>query len=156
MPSCCESSKPSLSSLNNCHSPSDPLKRRARVTSYFSSLSPVLSALLHSSCCWLPVGYTYSRTLLLPTLTSLTIINFIQTLLDLTTLGSASAAAFNHLRPVFLAVTLLVLLDSIRRQGLNRHNLVRILLSGLVLIFPRAFDYYQQPVTTNLSKKSCH
>merc|ERR1711939_430628 len=132
MPSCCESSKPSLSSLNNCHSPSDPLKRRARVTSYFSSLSPVLSALLHSSCCWLP------------------------TLLDLTTLGSASAAAFNHLRPVFLAVTLLVLLDSIRRQGLNRHNLVRILLSGLVLIFPRAFDYYQQTVTTNLSKKSCH
>merc|ERR1711939_76244 len=103
MPSCCESSKPSLSSLNNCHSPSDPLKRRARVTSYFSSLSPVLSALLHSSCCWLPI-----------------------------------------------------LLDSIRRQGLNRHNLVRILLSGLVLIFPRAFDYYQQTVTTNLSKKSCH
>lgn len=148
--------KASLPSLNKRHPPSDSIKRRSWFTSCLTFLSPVLSALLHSSCCWLPVGYTSSHTLILPTLTALMTINLIQTLLDLTSIGSASAAAFSHLRPVFSAVTLLILLDSIRRQGLNRHNVLRILVSGLVLILPTALGYYQQPVTTDPSRESCH
>jgi hypothetical protein len=80
----------------------------------------------------------------------------VQTLLDLTSIGSASAATVSSLRPVFLTLTVLILIDSIRRQGLNRHNLLRILASAFVLVFPKVLGYYQQAVAVETPKHSCH
>jgi hypothetical protein len=79
-----------------------------------------------------------------------------QTLLDLTSIGSASAATVSNLRPIFLSITVLILLDSIRRQGLNRHNLIRMLASGLVLLLPKVLGYYQKAVEIDAPKHSCH
>jgi hypothetical protein len=79
-----------------------------------------------------------------------------QTLLDLTSIGSASAATISSLRPVFLSITVLILLDSIRRQGLNRHNLLRIFASVLVLFIPKIQGYYQEAVAIETPKYTCH
>jgi hypothetical protein len=79
-----------------------------------------------------------------------------QTVLDLTSIGSASAATVSKLRPVFLTITVLILLDSIRRQGLNHRNLLRILASVLVLFIPKIQGYYQQAVAPETPKHSCH
>ncbi|KLJ06302.1 hypothetical protein EMPG_10286 [Blastomyces silverae] len=78
-------------------------------SSLFSFVSPVASALLHSSCCWLP------------------------TLLDAFSIGSASASQFQSLRPFFFWVTLLILAESVRRNGLNRRTFYRIAISGFFL-----------------------
>ncbi|PMD36335.1 hypothetical protein L207DRAFT_637458 [Hyaloscypha variabilis F] len=130
MSSCCEAPKSSQSSKDNISSKS--IDKNSGFTSWIDSSAPVLSALLHSSCCWLP------------------------TLLDLTSIGSASAATVSNLRPVFLSITVLILLDSIRRQGFNRHNLLRILISSLVLFIPRLQSYYQQATAVETPKHSCH
>ncbi|KAH8795269.1 hypothetical protein BGZ57DRAFT_1012081 [Hyaloscypha finlandica] len=114
MSSCCEAPKSSQSPSSKGDTSSKSVQKGSGVTSWLGSFAPVFSALLHCSCCWLP------------------------TLLDLTSIGSASAATISSLRPVLLSITVLILLDSIRRQGLNRHNLLRIFASVLVLL-PRPF-----------------
>ncbi|KIM95385.1 hypothetical protein OIDMADRAFT_34148 [Oidiodendron maius Zn] len=79
-----------------------------------------------------------------------------QTLLDLNPIGSASAATVSNLRPTFVTITVLILLGSLRRQGLNRHNLLRIVASDLVLLFPKALSYYQEATAVETPKHSCH
>lgn len=132
MSSCCEAPKSSLSPSSKKESSSESAQKDSAVVSWIDSFVPVFSALLHSSCCWLP------------------------TLLDLTSIGSASAATVSNLRPIFLSITVLILLDSLRRQGFNRHNLIRILASGLVLVLPKVLGYYQKAVAIDAPKHSCH
>ncbi|KAH8763939.1 hypothetical protein F5882DRAFT_19942 [Hyaloscypha sp. PMI_1271] len=132
MSSCCEAPKSSQSPSSKGDTSSKSVQKGSGVTSWIGSFAPVFSALLHSSCCWLP------------------------TLLDLTSIGSASAATISSLRPVFLSITVLILLDSIRRQGLNRHNLLRIFASVLVLFIPKIQGYYQEAVAIETPKHTCH
>lgn len=133
MSSCCSATPDSsTSSSANAQPPCELSQSQSFFKSYYSSLSPLFSALLHSSCCWLP------------------------TLLDLTSIGSASAASITRLRPVFLAITIVIILDSLRRQGLSRHNVIRIVLSALVLLLPQIHGSYQKITTVGPPKKSCH
>ncbi|EEH37708.2 hypothetical protein PAAG_08126 [Paracoccidioides lutzii Pb01] len=86
-------------------------------SSRFSLISPVVSALLHSSCCWLP------------------------TLLDFFSFGSASASQFQTLRPFFFWATLLILAESVRRNGLDRRAFFRITISGFFLALPQLSQF---------------
>ena len=149
MASCCEAPKPSQTQSRKGDISSSSDHKNSGLTAWVDSFAPVLSALLHSSCCWLPV-----RILLLSS--SWPNAHVTQTLLDLTSIGSASAATVSNLRPVFLTITVLVLFDSIRRQGFNRHNLLRIVVSTLVLCIPRIQSYYQQAAPVDTPKHSCH
>ncbi|PGH33749.1 hypothetical protein GX50_03406 [[Emmonsia] crescens] len=109
MASCCDSNnerKTSSDSKTDSKTARDP---NSTGSSRFSLISPIASALLHSSCCWLP------------------------TLLDFFSIGSASASQFQSLRPFFFWVTLLILAESIRRNGLDRRTFYRIAISGFFL-----------------------
>ncbi|OJD28176.1 hypothetical protein ACJ73_00413 [Blastomyces percursus] len=86
-------------------------------SSPFSFVSPVASALLHSTCCWLP------------------------SLPDAFSIGSASASQFQSLQPFFFWVTLLILAEGIRRNGLDRRTFYRIAISGFFLAFPRLSNF---------------
>ncbi|OBT67353.1 hypothetical protein VE03_02995 [Pseudogymnoascus sp. 23342-1-I1] len=132
MPSCCDQPKESSSPNKADASSKDPCNNQESLASRLLSLSPVLSALLHSSCCWLPA------------------------VLDLTSIGSASAASISHLKPFFSAITLLVLVDSIRRQGFTSRNLLRALVSGLLLLLPTALAYFQPAAPVEAPRHSCH
>jgi hypothetical protein len=159
MSSCCDPPKPSLSSPNKSNPPSqDSHNDQESLASHLLSLSPVLSALLHSSCCWLPVGYfNASRFIHHPILTRLVTTNFVvQAVLDLTSIGSASASSISHLRPFFSAITFLVLMDSIGRHGFTNRNLLRSLVSVLILLFPTALAYFQPTAPVEAPRHSCH
>ncbi|OAT10133.1 hypothetical protein BDBG_17306 [Blastomyces gilchristii SLH14081] len=101
-------------------------------SSLFSFVSPVASALLHSTCCWLP------------------------TLLDAFSIGSASASQFQSLRPFFFWVTLLILAEGIRRNGLDRRTFYRIAISGLFLALPRLSNLAKQVANPEATHHRCH
>jgi hypothetical protein len=139
MPECC-SSKPE---------PSEPPK---------SGLFAALSALLYSSCCWLPVFATQPRPILTCELT------LIQLLLDGLSLGSASATflqPLQHLKPALLALTVLLSVDTLRRRGLSCETLLRAALPVLVLLVPTALKAVRPANTNTLLQHqehhhSCH
>ncbi|ELR02988.1 hypothetical protein GMDG_05843 [Pseudogymnoascus destructans 20631-21] len=131
--SCCDQPKQSSSSPNKANAPSpDSPNNQESLSFRLPSISPVLSALLHSSCCWLPA------------------------LLDLTSIGSASVASISHLKPIFSAITVWVLMDSFRRQGVTSRNLLRALVSVLILLLPMALAYFQPAAPAEAPKHSCH
>ncbi|PLB54706.1 hypothetical protein P170DRAFT_460775 [Aspergillus steynii IBT 23096] len=70
---------------------------------------PESFALLSCSCCWLP------------------------TILDLVFAGSVTAASLQNLRYVFLAISILSLAWGLRREGLSRSMICRIVISGGML-----------------------
>jgi hypothetical protein len=143
MPSCCDSPKepPSYSDP-----PSGALFPR------LYSLSPIALSLLHSSCCWLPVStctHIYAQAIDL-------FLRSFQVLLDISSVGSASATALHRLRPLFLLTTLLLLIASVRREGLCRRSLLRIAVSGLVLGLPQLSTFARRSWTPTAAHKSCH
>ncbi|RJE22472.1 hypothetical protein PHISCL_05204 [Aspergillus sclerotialis] len=73
----------------------------ARLTRLASIILPEGSALLSSSCCWLP------------------------TVLDFVFAGSVTAAGVQKLRPIFLAISILTLAYSVARDGFTRSNIRR-------------------------------
>ncbi|ODH27262.1 hypothetical protein ACO22_04259, partial [Paracoccidioides brasiliensis] len=84
------------------------------------------------------------------------------TLLDFFSFGSASASQFQTLRPFFFWATLLILAESIRRNGLDRRAFFRITISGFFLALPQVSQggyfhwtkslYHLQPGYTRLGK----
>ncbi|KAK2734311.1 hypothetical protein FQN57_001716 [Myotisia sp. PD_48] len=124
--SCCEKTpektpeKPSDDSC--CKKPSDS-RSLSRLQSALGTLSPVLPALLHSSCCWLPA------------------------LLDFLSIGSASAGFSARFRSVFLLVTLLILGWSVYRDGFTKRNIQRIALSFILLSWPQINQLRKAPET---------
>jgi hypothetical protein len=70
------------------------------------------------------------------------------------TVGSASAAVLGRLKPVFLAITVLLLVDGIRRRGFTAQNLLRIVFSGAVLLMPRLLKLGKPQTLTETH--SCH
>ncbi|KAK2780896.1 hypothetical protein FQN52_001993 [Onygenales sp. PD_12] len=101
-------------------------------TSRFAQITPIASALLHSSCCWLPV------------------------LLDFFSIGSASASQIHYLRPFFFWATLLILVESVRRNGLDRRAFLRIAISGFLLALPQLEKFTKRATEVDASHKSCH
>ncbi|EZF69063.1 hypothetical protein H105_08469 [Trichophyton soudanense CBS 452.61] len=98
--SCCENS-PSPSSSETKQSTSPGQKEGSQPQGVLASLSPVFFALLHSSCCWLPI------------------------LLDFLSIGTASVSIFERLRPAFLLFTLLTLGWSVYRNGFDKTQISR-------------------------------
>ncbi|OAX84058.1 hypothetical protein ACJ72_01562 [Emergomyces africanus] len=128
MASCCDQNKEHKASSN----PKQENSKTAPDVSRFSLISPIASALLHSSCCWLPA------------------------LLDFFSIGSASASQFQSLRPVFFWVTLLILAESIRRNGFDRRTFYRVAISGLFLALPRLSSYAKQAANPGTPQRICH
>lgn len=159
MASCCDSNNEHKASADSKTSPKSHLTGSSR----FSLISPVASALLHSSCCWLPVSYPcFIFSILLDQPYSFCIdanttsFEIIKTLLDFFSLGSASASQLQSLRPVFFWITLLILTESIRRNGLDRRTLYRIAISGFLLALPRLSNFAKQHKSPGTPHHSCH
>ncbi|OBT96539.1 hypothetical protein VE01_05288 [Pseudogymnoascus verrucosus] len=132
-PSCCDKPKEASSSPDKADASSpDSANKQESLAFRIPTISPVLSALLHSSCCWLP------------------------TLLDLTSIGSASVASIGHLKPIFAAITVWVLMDSFRREGATNRNVLRALMSGFLLILPMILNLSHPGASAETSGKSCH
>ncbi|PGH18801.1 hypothetical protein AJ79_00214 [Helicocarpus griseus UAMH5409] len=110
MASCCDSDDKRKAS-----SDSKPVPNPSGSSRLSSIITPVASALLHSSCCWLPA------------------------LLDFFTIGSASASQFQSLRPFFFWATILILVESVRRNGFDRRAFFRIAISGFFLALPQLY-----------------
>lgn len=79
-----------------------------------------------------------------------------KTLLDFFSIGSASASQFQSLRPFFFWVTLLILAESIRRNGLDRRTFYRIAISGFFLALPRLSNFAKQAANPATPHHSCH
>ncbi|OBT40189.1 hypothetical protein VE00_08836 [Pseudogymnoascus sp. WSF 3629] len=145
---CCDKpEKAASSSLDKAGatSPDSPNKEE-KLAFRIPTISPVLSALLHSSCCWLPVG-CFRPHLIAHLLTPH------QTLLDFTSIGSASVASIGHLKPIFAALTVWVLMDSFRREGATNRNVLRALASGFLLILPMILNLSNPGAA---AEESCH
>ncbi|GFF87324.1 hypothetical protein IFM53868_05110 [Aspergillus udagawae] len=122
-------------SCNNCHSSEKPSQSdskaqglTAHALRWMSAVLPEGSALLSSSCCWLP------------------------TVLDFVFAGSVTATGIQKLRPFFLAVSVLTLAWSISRQGLNKSNLRRAIICACLL----AWSQYSQRAQPAKGHHSCH
>ncbi|OBT87790.1 hypothetical protein VE02_03080 [Pseudogymnoascus sp. 03VT05] len=132
--SCCDkpekaaSSSPDKADATSPDSPSNQESLAFRIP----AISPILSALLHSSCCWLPI------------------------LLDFTSIGSASVASIGHLKPIFAAITVWVLMDSFRREGATNRNVLRALASGFLLVLPMLLSLSQPGGAAEAPGQSCH
>jgi hypothetical protein len=79
-----------------------------------------------------------------------------QALLDIFTIGSASAATMHRLKPLFLAITLLLLVDRFRRKGVTRDNLLHVALTCALLAVPRILDVVKKPHPVVAHTGSCH
>lgn len=78
-------------------------------------------------------------------------------LLDIFTIGSASVSAIHRLRPIFLAVTLVLIVDRFRRKGLTRDNMLHVALTCALLALPRVVDVFRKPqVVGHGHTGSCH
>ncbi|BCS25327.1 uncharacterized protein APUU_50038A [Aspergillus puulaauensis] len=82
-----------------------------RAYQLFSTMLPEGSALLSSSCCWLP------------------------TLLDFIFAGSITAVGVQKLRFFFLAISVLTLSASIAREGFSRGNVRRAIICAGLLVW---------------------
>jgi len=113
--------------------------------------SPVVTALLHGSCCWLPVRGKRATvsSLVANSLTS-------KGLLDLLTVGSASVATVHRLRPFLLTITVVLLADSLRRRGPTYRNIVQVTLCGVLLLLPRLANSVGKMGTVTAPTRSCH
>lgn len=96
----------------------------------------IVAALLHGSCCWLPVSHR-SETCARETKENTDWQAHSQTILDFLSIGSASATALHRFQPVFLGVTFIALAHIFHREGLSHRNLLRIALSFALLLIPR-------------------
>ncbi|KAJ8097159.1 hypothetical protein POJ06DRAFT_262674 [Lipomyces tetrasporus] len=130
MTSCCHSPRSSSAGNEKESCPSKPTSRGA--LSRLSIVSPFITALLHNSCCWLPV------------------------LLDGLSVGSAGAAALHRARPVLLLTTLCILAWSVYYRGFTHRNLFRILISCLLLVWPWLYDFGMHSRVYPASTGSCH
>lgn len=73
------------------------------------------------------------------------------------TIGSASVSAVHRLRPVFLVVTLVLIIDRFRRKGVTRDNLLHVAFTGALLLLPRFLEAVRQPkVVGRHGGGSCH
>jgi hypothetical protein len=79
-----------------------------------------------------------------------------QVLLDFFALGSASIAAVHWLRPLFLSITAVLLVDRIRRQGFAKSTLLQVILSGSALLLPALFTRLSKPEAEALKHPPCH
>jgi len=127
-------SAPSASIMPDCCSP----KPESSDTSK-SGLYVTFPALLYSSCCWLPI------------------------LLEGLTISSAAATflgPFQQLKPILLAVTILLSVHTLRRQGLSRRAILQATLPVLVLLAPAALKAVRTannaPLQHHGHHRSCH
>ena len=155
MSSCCE--KPSENSRCG-HTDSTNEQSDSGLPGVFSKLSPVIPALLHSSCCWLPVIHYPLKLRCQPLCSSFANPESFpsQAVLDFLSIGSASISIFQRFRSVFLVLTLLILGWDIYNRGLTKRNLGRIALSALFLSWPHLSSVIRQPDTHGTHHKSCH
>ncbi|KAE8360067.1 hypothetical protein BDV27DRAFT_135122 [Aspergillus caelatus] len=108
---------------------SDDATRPSRVLEWGSRILPEGSALLSSSCCWLPA------------------------LLDWVFAGSITATGMERLRPFFLAISIITLAWGIRREGLSR-GMVRRAIISVILVAWQGYNQRRQAV--NGHHHSCH
>ncbi|KAJ5958720.1 uncharacterized protein N7479_005870 [Penicillium vulpinum] len=125
--SCC-SDKPSHKQSKSDHDNDGSLLRRPfqLVVKYL----PEGSALLSSSCCWLP------------------------TVLDFLFAGSVATSGIEKLRNLFLAISILTLILGVRREGFSRRMLWRI--SICVGLLAWAQVNRSGKVDSTGKKHSCH
>lgn len=76
-------------------------------------------------------------------------------LLELFTVGAASAATVHRLRPVLLLVTIILLADRLRRRGPTFRNLIQIALCGALLLLPGLLESVRK-LRTLAPTRSCH
>jgi len=150
MPPCCKDS-PSGESKSADPATSGPSALWRLALAENTLLAPVVTALLHGSCCWLPVRGKRATvsSLVANSLTS-------KGLLDLLTVGSASVATVHRLRPFLLTITVVLLADSLRRRGPTYRNIVQVTLCGVLLLLPRLANSVGKMGTVTAPTRSCH
>ncbi|KAL1959849.1 hypothetical protein VTO42DRAFT_994 [Malbranchea cinnamomea] len=97
-----------------------------------SGVSPFFSALLSCSCCWLPA------------------------LLDFLSVGSASVTILERFRPIFLLITIGLLSWDLHKRGFTQRTVKRIIISGILLIWPQLLDLLRKEGAAQPVAHKCH
>lgn len=159
MSSCCE--KPSESTKSSCCGDKDNTNEQSALglLKTILDLSPVFPALLHSSCCWLPVIiYSFSFSGYFQRLfADVEYYVHSQSTLQFLSISSAFASNIERVRPVFLTVTLIILGWDLYTRGFTKSSFARLAITTLLLAWPHlSASTVAETSTHHPQHKSCH